>query len=64
MINDRELFLYKHFYPAIREGKGKEGEKRDDRRGNGWKTRGRQRITGQAGRNFRGREPGDALPAP
>ena len=48
---------------SILEGKRKEGEKGDGRRKIRRETRGRQRITGQAIRFFRGREPGNALPA-
>jgi hypothetical protein len=49
---------------SIRKGKVKEGEAGDGSKTTGRKTRGGQRITGQAIPFFRGREPGNALPAP
>jgi len=47
-------FSYKHFYSG---GQGKEGQEGDGSRKTGWRTRGRERITGQAKRFLMGRSP-------
>jgi hypothetical protein len=47
---------------SIRKGKVKEGKAGDGSETTGWETRGRQRITGQAIRFSRDREPGNELP--
>ena len=57
----RNQLPYKHFYQGWQ---GEKGEKRDGRRKTGRRTRGRQRIAGQAKRFWMGREPGNALPDP